>query len=317
MTSIKLPTLDDIQQAHARIRGVIHETPVMTCGAINEMFGADLRFKCENFQKVGAFKFRGASNAVLSLSDEEAAKGVATHSSGNHAAAIALAARMRGIESFIVMPDNSPEVKKKAVAGYGAKITFCKPTLKARETTLQAVIDETGAAFVHPYDNFRVVCGQGTCALELVEQIGAFDMIIAPVGGGGLCGGTATAIKGLGLSSKVIGAEPEIADDARESFLTGRLIGSKNTPTIADGLRTSLSELTFAIITDKADDIVTAGEEAIISAMRLIWERMKIIVEPSAVVGLAAIMENKLDVTGKKVVIILSGGNVDLEKPPF
>jgi len=254
---------------------------------------------------------------VFSLSEEEAQKGVATHSSGNHAAALALAAKMRGIAAHIVMPRTSPEIKKKAVAGYGANITFCEPTLEARETTLAKVMEETGATEIHPYNNFFVIAGQGTAAKELIEEKGKFDVIIAPVGGGGLLSGTAISTKNLLPECKAIAAEPAGADDAYRSFRAGKLIPSVNPKTIGDGLLTSLGERNFAIISEKVDDIVTVSEEKIVEAMRLIWERMKIIIEPSSAVPLAAILENKIDVQNKKVGIILSGGNLDLGKLPF
>jgi threonine dehydratase len=312
-----LPNFEDIKKAHELIMNYAHCTPVLFSQSINKITGGDLFFKCENFQKVGAFKFRGACNAVFSLTEEEARKGVATHSSGNHAAALALAARMRGIEAFIVMPINAPEIKKKAVAGYGAKITFCEPTLKARESTLANVVAKTGATEIHPYNNFQVICGQGTAAKELIEDYGNFDIILAPVGGGGLLSGTAISTKHLLPGCKVIACEPAGADDAYRSFRAGKIIPSENPKTIADGLLTSLGQLNFAIIQQKVDDIVTVSEEKIVEAMRLVWERMKIIIEPSSAVPLAAIVENKVDVKGKKVGIIVSGGNLDLGKLPF
>lgn len=314
---MNLPTFADVEKAHQLIQQYAHRTPVMSSVSINEIVGAELFFKCENLQKVGAFKFRGACNAVFSLSDEDAAKGVGTHSSGNHAAALALAARMRGIAAHIVMPINSPEIKKKAVAGYGADITFCQPTLQARESTLAKVIEETGATEIHPYNNFHVIAGQGTAAKELIEDKGEFDVIMAPVGGGGLLSGTAISTKHLLPGCKVIAAEPAGADDAYRSFQSKKLVPSVQPQTIADGLLTSLGERNFAIIMDKVDDIVTVSEEAIVEAMRLVWERMKIIIEPSSAVPLAAILEKKLQVKGMKVGIILSGGNLDLGKLPF
>ena len=312
-----IPDYSDVEKAHRTIQEYAHRTPVLTSSSINKIVGADLFFKCENFQKVGAFKFRGACNAVFSLSQEEMEKGVATHSSGNHAAALALAAKMRGIPAYIVMPETSPEIKKKAVAGYGAKITFCKPTLQARESTLARVVKDTGAIEIHPYNNFHVIAGQGTAAKELIEDKGNFDIIIAPVGGGGLLSGTVLSTKKLLPACKVIAAEPAGADDAFRSFQAKKLIPSENPKTIADGLLTSLGERNFAIISEKVDDIVTVSEEKIVEAMRLIWERMKIIIEPSSAVPLAAILENKIDVQNKKVGIILSGGNLDLGKLPF
>ena len=314
---MNLPVFADIEKAHKLVQKYAHRTPVLKSSGINAIVGGELYFKCENLQKVGAFKFRGACNAVFSLSEEEAAKGVATHSSGNHAAALALAAKMRGIAAHIVMPSNSPEIKKKAVAGYGAQITFCEPTLQARESTLAAVIEKTGATEIHPYNNFDVIAGQGTAAKELIEENGEFDVVMAPVGGGGLLSGTAISVKHLLPDCKVIAAEPAGADDAFRSFYAKTLIPSENPCTIADGLLTSLGERNFAIILDKVDAIVTVSEEAIVEAMRMIWERMKIIIEPSSAVPLAAILEGKVDIQNKKVGIILSGGNLDLGKLPF
>lgn len=314
---MQVPTFKDIEKAHELIKPYIHHTPVLSSKSINKIVGGELFFKCENFQKIGAFKFRGACNSVFSLSEEEAQKGVCTHSSGNHAAALALAAQLRGIDAHIVMPETAPEIKKKAVAGYGAKITFCKPTLEARESTLKTVAEKTGATEIHPYNYFNVICGQGTSVKELIEDSGEFDLILCPVGGGGLLSGTAISTKALSPSTKVIACEPAGADDAFRSFQQKTLIPSTNPLTIADGLLTSLGELNFEIILDKVDDIVTVSEENIIEAMRMIWERMKIIIEPSSAVPLAAILEKKIDVGGQKVGIIISGGNVDLGKLPF
>lgn len=313
----RIPTFSDIEKAHELIRPYIHRTPVMTSQSINAMVGAQLFFKCENLQKVGAFKFRGACNSVFSLTDQEAANGVCTHSSGNHAAALALAARMRGIPAYIVMPSNAPEIKKKAVAGYGARITFCEPTLAARESTLQQVAGQTGAREIHPYNYFNVICGQGTAAKELIEETVGLDIVMAPVGGGGLLSGTALSAKAMLPHVKVIAAEPAGADDAFRSFQSHTLQPSVAPKTIADGLLTSLGEITFSIILKEVDQIVTVSEEKIVEAMRMVWERMKIIIEPSSAVPLAAILENKVEVKGKRIGIILSGGNVDLGKLPF
>jgi len=313
----QLPTFSDIEKAHDRIRPFIHHTPVLTSKNINQIVGAELFFKCENLQKVGAFKFRGACNSVFALTPEEAENGVCTHSSGNHAAALALAARMRVIPAYIVMPENAPEIKKKAVAGYGAQITFCEPTLAARESTLKQVAEQTGATEIHPYNYFNVICGQGTAAKELIEEIGHLDVVMAPVGGGGLLSGTAISSKAMLPNVKVIAAEPAGADDAFRSFYSKSLVPSVAPKTIADGLLTSLGSLTFPIILNEVDDIVTVSEESIVAAMRMVWERMKIIIEPSSAVPLAAILESKVDVKSKKVGIILSGGNVDLGKLPF
>ena len=312
-----LPTLADIKAAHSRIEPYIHNTPVMMSQQLNEIFNCELFFKCENFQKVGAFKFRGATNAVLSMSAEEKLKGVVTHSSGNHAAALALAARLNGIKANIVMPENAPMVKKNAVAGYGAEITFCKPTLQAREETTKLIMDNTGATLIHPYDNFNVICGQGTAALELLTEKDDLEIVIAPVGGGGLMSGTSTCVKGINKNIQVIGAEPLNANDAFISFNSGILTPSINPKTCADGLLTSLSELTFSVIRKNVDKILTAREETIIECMLLIWERMKIIIEPSSATVLAVVKENPLLFRGRKIGLIISGGNVDFRKLPF
>lgn len=306
-----MPEFKDIGDAHARIKPYVHRTPVLSSSAINSLVGAELYFKCENFQKVGAFKYRGATNALLLMKKEELQRGVATHSSGNHAAALALAARNQGVPAYIVMPENAPEVKINAVRNYGAEITFCKPNLKAREEGLKDILQRTGAGFIHPYDNFNVICGQGTVAKELLEDIPAPDIIMAPVGGGGLLSGTAIAAGAMVKNIRVIAAEPENADDAFRSFRKGRLIPSVNPRTVADGLLTSLSKLTFEIIRNNVSDIYTASEESIIKAMRLIWERMKIVVEPSSALPLAVLLQHKERIEGKKIGIILSGGNVD------
>jgi threonine dehydratase len=314
---MRIPELADIKAAYSKIRPFIHNTPVMKSNQLNELFNCDLFFKCENFQKVGAFKFRGATNAVLSLSSAERSKGVVTHSSGNHAAALALAARMSGITAKIVMPENAPVVKKNAVSGYGADITFCKPTLQAREEATRQIIEKTGATLIHPYDNFNVICGQGTAALELLQEIGDLEIVVAPVGGGGLLSGTSACVKGITKNIQVIGAEPLNANDAFISFTTGVLTPSVNPVTCADGLLTSLSELTFSVIKKNTDKILTAKEDSIIECMLLIWERMKIIIEPSSATVLAVVKENPDLFHGKKTGLIISGGNVDFRKLPF
>lgn len=311
------PTLSDIKQAAQRIKPYIHRTPVLTNESLNQKVGARVYLKCENMQKVGAFKFRGACNAVFSLSDEEAARGVCTHSSGNHAQALALAARMRGIPAYIVMPNNAPSVKKNAVAAYGGQITFCAPTLEAREATLRRVYESTGANVVHPYNDERVITGQGTAALELLEDIPDLDVIITPVGGGGLLSGTSIAATGIRPGIRVIAGEPELADDAYQSLLAREIIPSVTPKTIADGLLTSLGTLTFPIIQEHVEQIVTVSEQGIIDSMKFIWERVKIIIEPSAAVAIAVLWEKKIDLTGLRVGVILSGGNVDLEKLPW
>ena len=311
------PTLTDIHQAAERIRPFAHHTPVVTCSSLDRQVGAQIFMKCENLQKVGAFKFRGACNAVFSLTDEEAARGVATHSSGNHAQAVALAAKLRGIPAYIVMPENAPAVKKAAVAGYGGQITFCKPTLQARESTTAQIVEETGATVVHPYNDYRVIAGQGTAALELLEEIPDLDAVIAPVGGGGLLSGTAIAAKGLLPKIRVIAAEPEMADDAYRSLGAGHILPSENPKTIADGLLTSLGDKTFPIIQQHVEQIVTVSEWGILAAMRFIWERAKLVIEPSAAAPVALLWERKIDLSGLRVGIILSGGNVDLDKLPW
>lgn len=313
----KEPTIKEIRNAYKRIRPYIHRTPVLTCSTLNQMCEADLFFKCDNFQKGGAFKIRGATNAVFSVEEKANNNGVATHSSGNHGAAIALAARWKGIKSYVVMPENSPNVKRAAVANYGAKIIFCKPTLKAREETLATVIDDTGADFIHPYNDYRVIAGQGTATLELCEEVPNLDIVMAPVGGGGLVSGTAIAVSAVSPKTHVIAAEPKNADDAYQSFCAGKIIPSQNPDTIADGLRTSLGDLTFPIIKKYVKAIVTVSEETIAFSMRLIWERMKIIVEPSSAVTLGALLTEGKEFSGKRIGLIISGGNVDLENLPW
>jgi len=314
---MNLPTIDDIRDAAKRIAPYVHRTPVLTCSALNRMCGADLFFKCENFQKVGAFKIRGATNTAFLLTDEEASKGLATHSSGNHAAAVALAAKWRGTRAFAVMPESSPNIKKNAVAGYGAEIVFCKPTLEAREEGLAKVVERTGAAFIHPYNDFRVVSGQGTVALELLGDVPELDIVIGPVGGGGMISGTAITVASLSPRTEVIAAEPAGADDACRSLEAGRIIPSKNPDTIADGLLTSLGDLTFTVIRKHVQEIITVSDEGIMQAMRHIWERMKIIVEPSAAVPLAAILGRRERFEGRRVGVIITGGNVELTRLPW
>jgi len=313
----RLPTFADVEAAAKRIEPYAHRTPVLTCQSLNDITGAQLYFKCENFQKVGAFKFRGACNTVFSMTEKEAKAGVATHSSGNHAAAVALAARLRGVSAFVVMPSNSSELKKRAVAGYGAQITFCEPTLKSRETTCAQIIEKTGATLIHSYNDPRIISGQGTAALELLQDFPDLKMILAPVGGGGLLSGTSLTASAIKSKIKVIGVEPKGADDAYRSFHSGSIIPSVNPKTIADGLLTSLGDLTFALIRRYVSDIITVTESSIINAMRMVWERMNIIIEPSSAVPVAALLDRLVDVKGKKVGIILSGGNVDLDQLPW
>ena len=313
----KIPTFEDILLASDRIAATIHHTPVLTSSNLNALTGVNLFFKCENFQQVGAFKYRGATNAVLSLTGEEASKGVATHSSGNHAAALALAAKKRGIPCFVVMPRTAPRPKIEAVKHYGASITFCEPNLQSRENTLEQIVSQTAATVIHPYDNFQVISGQGTAAKEFLEQVPALDVVLAPVGGGGLLSGTVLAVKAMKPQAKVFGCEPAQADDACRSFRSGQLMPALPPNTIADGLLTSLSERTFTIIRSHVDDIFTVSEEAILQAMLLVWQRMKIVIEPSAAVPLAALIDNRERFAGKNAGIILSGGNVDLLNLPF
>lgn len=311
------PDLNTIKQAAKRIKKYIHRTPVLTSERLNEITGAHLFFKCENFQKAGAFKSRGAVNAVFSLSEREIVQGVCTHSSGNHAAALSRAARLRNVKAYIVMPENSSKVKIAAVKNYGGIITFCEPTLASRESTLEQIKLQTGAVEIHPYNNYTIIAGQATATLELIEDAGTFDIIMAPVGGGGLLSGTALATHYISPETFVIAAEPSGADDAFRSYYGKVRFPSVNPKTIADGLLTSLGTLTYPIILNHVHQIVTVSEEGIIKAMRLIWERMKIIIEPSSAVPLAAILEKKLDHDGKKIGIILSGGNIDLDKIPW
>ncbi len=313
----RLPQYADVEMAARRIAPFIHKTPVLTSATFNRITGGELFFKCENFQKVGAFKFRGACNAISRLSSADGKKGIVTHSSGNHAQAVALAANLHGYKAVIVMPENAPKVKVNAVRGYGADIVFCEPTIAAREETAQAVIAKTGATFIHPYNHPDVIAGQGTSAMELLHDHPDLDMIIAPVGGGGLISGTAITAKFTKPEMKVFAAEPELADDAYRSIHSGKIEPVLRTDTVADGLRTSLGSLTFRIIQKHVDDIVTVPETSIIRDMRAVWERMKILIEPSCAVPLSAIIDGKIDVKGKKAGIILTGGNVDLDHLPW
>jgi len=314
---MRTPDFNDVKKAAKRISPHAHNTPVLQSSWFNRETGGNLYFKCENFQKVGAFKFRGACNAILNLPEEEGEKGIVTHSSGNHAQAVALASKMAGYPATIVMPENAPKVKVIAVRQYGADIVFCESTIKSREETAQKIIQKTGATFIHPYNHPDVIAGQGTCAKELLEEIPGLDIIIAPVGGGGLISGTLIAAKAIKPDITVIGAEPKLADDAWRSLKSGKIEPVLRTDTIADGLRTSLGTLTFSIIRTHIDDIVTVPEESIIRDMRRVWERMKIIIEPSCAVPVSAIMDGKVDVTGKKVGVIITGGNVDLNELPW
>lgn len=306
-------TKESISEAHERIQPYIERTPVLTSASLNELAGCQLYFKCENFQKVGAFKARGATNAALKLSKEERAKGLATHSSGNHAQAIARAGKMLGVKSYIVMPRTAPEIKKRGVRGYGGEIFECEPTLQAREETLAKVIAKTGASEIHPFNNYDVVEGQATCAKELFEQAGGLDIVVAPVGGGGLLSGTALAAKFFSPTTVVMAGEPAGSDDAYRSMQSGKIEPAQSN-TIADGLLTTLGDKTFPIIYENVKEVITVTDEEIIAAMRLIWERLKIIVETSCAVPFAAVLKEKEKFKGKRVGIILTGGNVDLEK---
>lgn len=314
---VKLPGLVQVQEAAARIAPHIHRTPVMRCSAIDEMLGASVHFKCENLQKVGAFKFRGACNTLLSLSDDEISNGIATHSSGNHGAAVALAAQLRGTSSVVVMPSNTSAVKQAAVAHYGARIVHCEPNEESRTHTLEAILEEEGRTLVHPFDDVRVIAGQGTASLELIEQVADLDIVMAPVGGGGLLSGTATVVAALSPRTKIIGAEPAGADDTYRSFRAGHIIPVGVPDTIADGLRTTVGELTFPIISRHVTDIVRVSEEAIAEAMRITWQRTKLIIEASAAVPLAALLEGTVDARGARIGVIISGGNVDLDALPW
>ncbi|MEQ8713025.1 MAG: pyridoxal-phosphate dependent enzyme [Cyclobacteriaceae bacterium] len=317
MSEEKIPSLSDIKRAHQRISNYIIHTPVLTSHSVDEIAGAKIFFKCENFQKIGAFKMRGATNVIMSYRPEERVNGFATHSSGNHAQAVALASKLAGTKAYIVMPKNAPEVKKKAVAGYGAEIIFCEPNEKARQETCDKVVAETGAIFVHPFDNYGIIAGQATAAKEFIEEHPDLDIMMTPVGGGGLAAGTALAVNYLSPNTDLILAEPENANDAWESFTKGKLIPVKNPDTIADGLKTSLGVRNFNIIKEHAKAIYTVSEQEIIDAMRMIWERMKIIIEPSCAVPVAAVLKHPKVFAGKKVGIIITGGNVDLGNLPF
>ncbi len=310
-------TLQIIREAHARIKPYIHRTPVLSSSILNAQVGGELFFKCENFQKVGAFKARGACNAVLSLTDEEAKRGVVTHSSGNHGAALAWAARLRGIKASVVVPDNAPAPKKRAIAAYGADIVYCAANVVAREAAVAELIEKHGYFLIHPFDNDQVIAGQGTATLELLEKIPDLDMVISPLGGGGLLSGTSIAAKGIKPSIKVFGGEPRGADDGYRSLTTGVRVTEQTPATICDGLRTTLSERTFNIIRANVDGIGVASEESVIKAMRVTWELLKIIIESSCSPPLGAILEGNIDVKGKRVGIILTGGNVDLDKLPW
>ncbi len=312
-----IPTLADMLVAHERIRPHIHRTPVLTSRTINEAARAELFFKCENFQKAGAFKARGASNAVFGLSDEEAARGVATHSSGNHGLCLAYAAGRRGIPCTVVMPRTAPQAKKDAVRAYGGRVVECEPSTSSREAVFAEVVAETGAEFVHPYNDARVIAGQATCSKELIEQVAGLDAVIAPIGGGGMVSGTCLTLSNLAPDIEIYAAEPEQADDAARSLREGKIIAYDAPQTIADGLKVPLKELTWHFVSRHVKDILTVSEDEIVAAMRLIWARMKIVMEPSSAVTLAAILKNPEIFAGKRVGVIITGGNVDLGKLPW
>ncbi len=312
-----IPTFDDVLEAHQRIKPHIHRTPVLTSSYFNTLTGAELFFKCENFQKAGAFKVRGASNAVFGLSDEKAKQGVASHSSGNHALSLSYAAGRRGIKATVVMPRTAPDAKKDAVRGYGGTVIECEPSTAAREAALEALVAETGADFVHPYNDHRVIAGQGTCSLELHEEVGTLDAVVAPIGGGGMISGTCLSMSNLSPLTEVIAAEPKNADDVYRSFHAGKMIEDDAPQTIADGLKVSLRPRTWHFVSTYVSDVLLATEEEIIEAMYLTWQRMKIVIEPSCAVPLATILKNRDRFAGKRVGVILTGGNVDLKKLPW
>ena len=314
---MQIPTWDDVMEAHERIRPHIRRTPVMTSSFLNALTGAELFFKCENFQKAGAFKVRGASNAVFGLSDEQAARGVATHSSGNHALSLSYAAGRRGIPCHVVMPRTASQAKKDAVTGYGGRITECEPSTSSREAIFAEVQKEIGADFVHPYNDPRVIGGQATCSRELAEQVTGLDAVIAPIGGGGMIAGSCLTLSTIAPQVEVYAAEPEQADDAARSFRAGHIIADDAPDTVADGLRVPLKELTWYFVSNHVTDILTASEQEIVDAMRLIWARMKIVMEPSSAVPLATILKNPETFRGKRVGVIVTGGNVDLTKLPW
>ena len=312
-----IPNLGDMVAARERISPYVHRTPVLTSRMLNELTGAELFFKCENLQKAGAFKARGASNAVFLLTDEQAARGVATHSSGNHGTCLSYAAGRRGIPCTVVMPRTAPQAKKDAVIGYGGRVVECEPSTTSREAVFAEVVAETGAEFVHPYNDWRVIAGQATCSAELIEQVEGLDAVVAPIGGGGMISGTCLTLSNLAPSVKIYAAEPLNADDAARSFRAGRIIADDAPNTVADGLKVPLKELTWHFVRNHVTDILTATEDEIVEAMKLIWKRMKIVMEPSSAVPLATIIKNPDLFAGKRVGLILTGGNVDLDKLPW
>ncbi len=310
-------TLKDIEAAHERIRPLIHRTPVLTNNSLNELSGAELYFKCDNFQKAGSFKIRGATNTVEQLTIEELDRGVATTSSGNHGAALSMAVTRRGGKTKVVMPNNTPEIKVNNVERNGGEVVWCEPEQESRESVLKELIEETGAVVVHPYNDERIMAGQGTCAKELLEDHSGLDVIVSPVSGGGLLSGTLLSSKALKTDIQVFGAEPAEADDAYRSLKLGKIVPNETINTICDGLRAQIGGLTFPVISDLVDDIITVTEEEIIDSMRMIWERLKMIVEPSSSITLGAVLKNKDKFNGKKVGLIISGGNVDLDHLPW
>lgn len=315
--TMDIPTYDDVQAAHERIAPHIHRTPILTSSYLDGLTGASLFFKCENFQKAGAFKARGASNAVFGLDEKKAARGVATHSSGNHALSLSYAAGKRGIPVTVVMPRTAPEAKKAAVRGYGGEIVECEPSTSSREAVFAEVVAETGAEFVHPYNDPRVIAGQGTCSKEIIEELGELDAVIAPIGGGGMVSGCCLTLSNIAPRTKIYAAEPKNADDAYRSFKAGHIIADDAPDTVADGLKVPLKDLTWHFVSNHVEDILLATEEEIVEAMRLIWQRMKIVMEPSSAVPLATILKNKGLFAGKRVGVIITGGNVDLGKLPW
>lgn len=317
MTDMYIPTFDDVKAAHERIKPHIHRTPVLTSSYFNDLTGAELFFKCENFQKAGAFKVRGASNAVFGLSDEQAAKGVATHSSGNHGLSLSYAAGRRGIPVSVVVPRTAPEAKKEAMRGYGATVVECEPSTSSREAVFAEVVAKSGADFVHPYNDHRVIAGQGTCSRELMEQTDGLDAVIAPIGGGGMISGTCLALSSIAPETKIYAAEPKNADDAYRSLKAGHIIADDAPDTIADGLKVPLKERTWHFVSNYVTDILLASEQEIIDAMYLTWQRMKIVIEPSCAVPLATILKNPDVFAGKRVGVVITGGNVDLKKLPW
>jgi threonine dehydratase len=314
---MRIPEFSDVVAAEARIQPYIHRTPVLTSSFINDLAGAELFFKCENFQKAGAFKARGASNAVFGLSHEQARKGVATHSSGNHGTCLSYAAGRRGIPCTVVMPHTAPQAKKDAVKGYGGRVVECEPSTSSREAVFAKVVAETGAEFVHPYNDPRVIAGQATCAKELIGQVENLDAVVAPIGGGGMVSGTCLTLSSLAPGVRIYAAEPQQADDAYRSFKAGHIIADDSPNTVADGLKVPLKELTWHFVKNQVSDILTASEQEIVDAMKLIWKRMKIVMEPSSAVPLATILKNRDVFAGQRVGVVITGGNVDLDTLPW